>query len=75
MNEAMMLHQKRILQRIWKFECEQLDEDLFVFKKITDDVNIVWNIKHQAGAYIINGESPSLMFNWETLEDLMDKIR
>ena len=75
MNEEMMLHQKRILRRIWKFECEQLEEDLFVFKKTINDVNIVWNIKHQVGAYTINGESTSLIFNWETLEDLMDKIR
>lgn len=75
MNEAMMLHQKRILHKIWKFECEQLEEDLFVFKKTIDDVKIVWNIKHQVGAYTINGESLSLILNWETLEDLMDKIQ
>ena len=75
MNETTGLHQKRILSRVWKFECEQIEEGLYVFKKTIDNVKLVWNIKHQVGAYTIDGENLSLILNWETLEDLMDQIR
>lgn len=68
------LEQKKILHRVWKFKCEQLDEGLFVFKKTIGNVQIVWNIKHQVGAYTIDGENLSLLLNWKTLESLMEQI-
>lgn len=68
------LEQKKVLHRNWKFECEQIDEDVFVFKKTIENVKIVWNIKHQVGAYTIDGENITLLFNWESLVNLMEQI-
>lgn len=68
------LEQKKVLHRVWKFECEQVDEGVFVFKKTIEGVQIVWDIKHQTGAYTVEGDNLSLLFNWESLVNLMEQI-
>lgn len=72
--ENMRLTQKKVLHREWKFECEQIEEGLYIFKKTIDEVQIVWCIKHQVGAYTVDGEQLELLLNWETLESLMEQI-
>ena len=68
------LEQKKVLHRDWKFECEQIEEGLYIFKKTIENVQIVWCIKHQVGAYTIDGISLELILNWETLESLMEQL-
>lgn len=68
------LEQKKVLHRVWGFKCEQIEKGLFVFKKSIDNVQIVWNIKHQVGAYTIDGETLTLLLSWEDLESLIEQI-
>ena len=68
MDKEVRLMQKRALKR-WEFECEQND----VYKAIIDNISIVWNIKHQIGAYTIDNDELNLLLNWDMLDELMQQ--
>lgn len=70
------LIQKKTLHREWKFTCESemiQGKENFIFKKEIDNVKIVWNFTRQVGMYTIDDE-PFLIYDWETLESLMEQI-
>lgn len=60
--------QTRNLNR-WEFIPSKNHEE---WEGTFDNMEIKWNVKHQCGAYIIDG-SLSLIHDWETLEDIMSQ--
>lgn len=68
--------QKKKLYRDWGFRLDERnnDNDPFIWRLKIMDIEIVWNIKHQTGAYTIYGEQLSLLLGWEMLEDLMELL-
>lgn len=70
MDRETRIMQKKALHR-WEFRCEQIDEGLFIHKATIDNLKVVWNIKHQIGAYTIDNEELHLLFGWDMLDDLM----
>ena len=59
--------QLRALYR-WEFEITESGDWHFQFANL----EIMWNVKHQQGAYIIDGQL-SLLYDWDHLDDLMSQ--
>lgn len=54
----------------WGFTPDSKNEE---WEAEFENVQIKWNVKHQDGAYIIDGEL-SLIHDWDTVEDLMEQL-
>lgn len=68
--------QKKMLYRKWRFRIDEreTDNDPFIWRLNINNMEIVWNIASQTGAYTIYGGELNLILGWEMLENLMEQI-